>query len=148
MTQRARRRAGQKMHPLDQHVGGQHQLGVGRHAQQRRVITDAEHHVGTRGAEPVEVTLDQLRFRGGHDQRSVAAQCSCGSPQARRTIEYAVDKLVPVGGTKAAGQPDRLVDHHAIWHIRPMLQLVAADEQQRVLDRIELGGLAIEQGAS
>src|SRR5580700_528708 len=67
------------------------------------------------------------------------------TPQARRAVEHAVDEFVAVGGAKAARKIHRFVDHHAKRNLEPVLQLVAADQQQRVLDRIELGRFAVQQ---
>src|ERR1700688_4801411 len=67
------------------------------------------------------------------------------APQARGAIEYAIDELMAVGGTETARERDRLVDHAAEWNRRPVLQLVASNQQQRVFHRIELRGAAIEQ---
>src|SRR6202163_677756 len=66
-------------------------------------------------------------------------------PQARRAIEHAVDEFVAIGGAKAAREIDRFVDHDAERNLGPVLQLVAADQQQRVFHRIELRRAAIEQ---
>src|ERR1700733_3145891 len=67
------------------------------------------------------------------------------SPQTGRAVEHAVDEFMAVGSAEAAREVDGLIDHHAEGHLEAMLQLVAADQQQCVLDRIELRGFAIEQ---
>src|SRR5579862_5383052 len=46
---------------------------------------------------------------------------------------------------KAARESDGFMDDDAERHVGTVLQLVAADQQQRVLDGIELGRLAVQQ---
>ena len=79
-------------------------------------------------------------------QRRAARRAShLDRPQVGRgLVEHAVDVLVAVGAAEALGQLDRLVDRHLVGHVDAVLELVGADHQHAVLDRRQLGGLAVD----
>ena len=124
-------------------VGGEHQLAAGRHAQQRRVIADAQEHVA-RALPP-----------GARKKRSI----SCGFGQAHRTAQPVssarhrraarsstpLTNLWPSVAPKRRASPTASLMTTRNGTSLRCLQLVAADQQCGMLDRIELGGLAIQQ---
>ena len=67
MTDRGRRGLRRKMHPGDQGIGGGDEFGALRHLQHRRVITDAQAHIGALRAAGAEVALDEGSLRQRHD---------------------------------------------------------------------------------
>ena len=66
MADGSRRRSGRKMHAFDQRIGDRHQLARSRRHQHRAVITHADAHVAAFGAEPREVSADELELGLGH----------------------------------------------------------------------------------
>src|SRR6516165_530531 len=65
--------------------------------------------------------------------------------RARGAIEYRIHELEAVGGAKALGEHHRLVDCHAVRHLRLRAELVERDQQHGTLDRIEQTRLAIAE---
>ncbi len=77
--------------------------------------------------------------------RSIAsARISSARTRRRELVEHAVDELVAVGAAIGLRELDRLVDHHAIGNLRPVLQLPRADHENRALDRRKLRGATVE----
>ena len=67
------------------------------------------------------------------------------APFRRRLVEHAVDVGVAVLGPEALGGIDRLVDDHAIRHVRAMQQFVGGDAQGGALDLVDFFHGAIDE---
>ena len=57
---------------------------------------------------------------------------------AGSTVQHRVDELVSVRRAEAASEPHRLADHDPEGHFQLRPQLLQADQQNRVLDRVQL----------
>ena len=123
---------------FDQRVERRHQLLPGGGSQQCGIVADAQHHTTApvlRSVRSAEVAIDQFEFTQRHSRVPLML---VGSQLARGPVHHGVDELVAVGGAEAPRQPHRLADHHAERHFGMGAQLLHADQQRRVLDRIEL----------
>src|SRR5262249_24770946 len=67
--------------------------------------------------------------------------------RARGAVEHGVHELETIGGAEALGERHRLVDRHAVWHLRPRRKLVDRDQQHRTLNRTDPAWCTIGEGS-
>ena len=66
--------------------------------------------------------------------------------RAREFVEYAIDETMTLFSTEHLGQFDGFIDSDAMVNLRALHQLIAADAQNRTLDRINLRQRPIQEG--